>query len=311
MRVYITGIYGMLGTALAHMHRKRGDEVFGCDVWKILPPDYAHINVMDYDSLLEHMKAVKPDRVYHCAAVLGVYNTEKNPALTAQVNTTGTYNTVSSAYVSGASEFVFLSSSEVYGHGYDFKPFSEDSPLLGDNVYAISKKKAEDYVLHNPREMKVIVARMFNCYGFNQVKQFLIPKAVDYALRGQPMPLYGNPSNMRSYLFGHDAADHLLAVADNAPSGTIVNVAHPTAYKLSEVVEEIGRQLKREFSYVLRRASYDDRTVSRDVPNRFAVTDVLRKYSDHKPMELSAGIYLVANAPQYLRDDWDYERNAG
>jgi UDP-glucose 4-epimerase len=253
----------------------------------------------------------EPDILYHCAAMLGVQNTEEHPDVCRQINEFGTENVLKAAYAANVKTFVFLSSSEVYGNGFDFKPFSETSPLLGDNVYAHGKKLGEQMALAYADRMKVVVPRMFNCYGVGQVSQFFIPKVIVSCGIGRNVPIYGSLKNKRSYLFGHDAAKHLINIAVNAPNMEVVNVGHPTPATLEDVFFEIKRRMKSKSLAVVRasdRGVYDDRTVSRDVPNRLAVLGKLRLYSNHEPTDLYAAIGFAVRAAFTLRPDWTYRR---
>lgn len=307
MRVYVTGIEGMLGSAIAYVHERRGDEVFGCDVWK-MKSRHPKIDIRRYPQLADHIEVIKPDRVYHCAAMLGVQNTEQHPDLCRQINEDGTANVARACRAAKVKELIFLSSSEVYGNGYDFKPFSEDSGLLGDNVYAESKKRGELIVLGHAHHMKVVITRMFNCFGLFQVKQFFIPKAIDMILHRRKVPIYGSFDNKRSYLLSHDAAQHVVDVADKAATREIVNVAHPTAYTLGEVYDLLSAACGGGVGASLRTGEYDDRPVTRDVPNRLAVIHKLQAYSNHTPVPLPEAIKFVVSRADTLRDDWDYER---
>ena len=312
MRVYITGIEGMLGSALAFLHKRKGDEVFGCDVWKT-PSEYSRIDIRNYNALLADMAAFKPDRVYHCAAMLGVANTERYRNMCEQVNEYGTTNVLQAAHTAGALEFVFLSSSEVYGNSVDGAPLHENSPLLGDNVYATGKAKGEQATLSYADRMHVIIPRMFNCYGINQVKQFFIPKAIDRCIKDEKVHIYGSPDNMRSYLFGHDAAQHITNVADSAPNGQIVNIAHPEAFSLGTVFSKIVKAVGNGESVIDHGGlmGYEDRQIDRDVPNRLGSIDVLRRYSRHTPLTLDIGLLTMVAMFGTLRDDWDYDREEG
>lgn len=307
MRVYITGIEGMLGSAIAYQHMRAGDEVFGCDIWKA-DSKYPKIDIRKYPQLFDDIDTVKPDRVYHCAAMLGVQNTEQNPEVCKQINEDGTANVAEASRRAKVKELVFLSSSEVYGHGYDFKPFSEDSGLLGDNVYAESKKKGELIVRGHADKMKVVVTRMFNCFGLFQVKQFFIPKAIGLCLSKRRVPIFGSLDNRRSYLLSYDAAQHVIDVANRAGNKEVVNVAHPTSYTLGETYDIVANACGGGVGVTLRTKEYDDRDVKRDVPNRLAVIHKLQAFSSHVPTALPDAIKFVVSRADTLRNDWDYER---
>lgn len=311
MRVYITGIQGMLGSAIAYIHHSvQKDTVAGCDI-SSADSLFSHIDITDKNALARDIERFNPDRIYHCAAMLGVQNTEEHPSQCRLYNEEGTRNVAEIARVSGA-ELVFLSSSEVYGNGTQGEKFHEGSPLLGDNVYALSKMNGEFETLRDGTP-KSIVCRMFNCFGPNQVKQFFIPKSMDLLInKRQPMVLYGDGRNERSYLFSYDAARFIIDVANNAPTGTICNVASDEVYEQNKVAHMIlgasGVSLDQpEIEH--RYEHYDDREVTRDVPYRLADTTLLKQYSKHVSSPLASTLNFLKGQMHTLLDDWNYPRH--
>lgn len=303
MRVFITGINGLLGSALARNHKSRGHIVMGCDV----DDRHGYCDIRDYQSLLLKLKVAKPDRVYHCAAMLGVQNTENHPDVCRDINERGTVCVVDACNVADVPEFVMLSSSEVYGRPRKNQPLQESSPLLGNNVYALGKIENENYVTARFRN-KAVIVRMFNCYGVNQVKQFFVPKAIDLAKKGQPIQVYGHYGNTRSYLYSEDAAEYIRQVATNAPDGEVVNVAHYCPVTLGDLVKGIVTRTASSSKVELLRANYTDRMVSRDIPNRMADLTKLTRYTDHTPLSLWEGISAAITGYNTLKDDWFYKR---
>ena len=311
MRIYITGIDGMLGQAIAYLHRKQGDEVYGCDVWVRSLDDYriTALDIRDYASLSIDVLRVRPDRLYHCAAMLGVQNTENYPEVCRQINEQGTLNVFEAAQAANVAEFIFLSSSEVYGNPIEAGPLHEGSPLFGDNVYAIGKAISERKLLYSGSGIAVKICRMFNCYGMGQVRQFLIPKVVERMLSGMPVSLYGSPSNRRSYLLSHDAAKHIIDVADSAPKGCVVNIAHPDTYTLEEVFCTLKALTKSKSTYSVATERYEDRAVRRDVPNRIADITLLKQYSDHIPADFDVAAAFFVQTFASTFPDWNYSRS--
>lgn len=312
MKIYITGVDGLLGTALAALHESLGHRVYGCDNagWPILHG--TNLDIRDEQALRAHMHRVEPDRVYHCAAMLGVQNTEANPDLCTEFNVRGTKNVVDAVNSLDGCELVFTSSSEVYGKGEEGVPFSENSPLNGDNVYAVSKIEGERLVnrLASYDRNKVVTCRMFNCYGPWQVAQFVIPRFVKQSIKKEPLRIYGSPLHSRSYLFSLDAAYYLKEVADKADSGSIVNIAHDTPRSLGEVAElvadacPVGRP-----DIIVESGAYPDREASRDIPYRSADLTLLHSIASHRDtVGLEAGIQSMFMSYQTLRSDWGYER---
>jgi nucleoside-diphosphate-sugar epimerase len=304
MIVYITGIKGVIGSALERLHVLNNDTVHGCD---IEPSLYPNIDIRDPKALREDLHRIKPDRVYHCAAMLGVENTELYPELCNDINIHGTASVVDACNSVGVPELVLLSSSEVYGKVSGIPHFSENSRLLGNNVYARGKVINELQVIYKFKG-KAVITRMFNCYGLNQAKQFFIPKIITAAVEGRVLELFGDGNNIRSYLYSQDAAQYIKDVADNAENGSIVNVASTSAITLFDVASLVKKLTHSSSEVVVKTDNYTDRKVERDIPNRLADTRRLRGLSTHVPMSLAEGIGHVITGYSTLKDNWSYDR---
>lgn len=312
MRIYITGSKGVIGSALWDHHKHLGHTVSGCDISNAYRNEHHdHLDIRDFDKLRMAIEAFKPDRVYHCAAMLGVQNTEKHPAVCVDINERGTENVVDICAYLEVPHLVFLSSSEVYGNGYPGTPFTERSPLLGSNVYAVGKAASEFYVLSRSDKTKTTICRMFNCYGPHQVRQFFIPKVLELAKTHQDILLYGSADNKRSYLCSADAAIHICNVADSAPDGEIVNVGSAHTYTLGQVAGLAVSRTKSVSAIRTITEGYPDRSVSRDVPNRLADLTLLRQYSTSgaKDIGLRVGMMIMLSFWGSTKPDWDYERS--
>ena len=308
MKVFITGASGMLGSALMRHYAVNGHKVRGYDVFS----EQASITVGDIrnaTTLNQAMLEFGPDRVYHCAAMLGVQNTENNPNLCREINEYGTQIVYTAAQLARAKSFIFTSSSEVYGDPGDDTPMAETYPLKGNNVYARGKARSEHYLLNKDSDMKIVIARMFNCYGLGQVKQFFVPKVVHQLANGQSPHLFGNPENKRCYLYAQDAAMFLSHIADRANNGEIVNVSSNEVLRLKDVVMKTAAAFPNPVipHYVVLPNTYDDRSVSRDIPNRIADTTRLRQISTSVPTLFTKGIARVVQYRSGLREGWVYD----
>lgn len=310
MRIFITGASGMLGSALMRHHATIGDKVCGYDVFSEQPSVKVG-DIRDGNSLSKIMLEFEPDRVYHCAAMLGVKNTEDNPKVCREINEFGTLATYCAAQLAGARDFIFTSSSEVYGDTGSDAPIEETQPLKGDNVYAMSKIISENYLLTKKDDMRIVIARMFNCYGLGQVKQFFIPKAIDTWGKGGTPTIFGDPENKRCYLFAQDAARYLVDIANLARTGDVINVSSNEIVTLRNALFQIADAF--DFPVVPayevdygRSGSYVDRKVSRDIPNRVADVSKLQSITRYQAQPFRRGIKKVVRYRDGLRDGWQY-----
>lgn len=314
MNIYITGIAGMLGSALARYHHRRGDTVSGCDIAGRPRNVYSRMDIRNENMLLLDMLHSRPSIVYHCAAMLGVKNTEQFPALCMATNVQGTISAYNAAEASGASTFVNLSSSEVYGEGEEGSSFNEHSPLNGNNVYARSKQLAEQYVVnaypYDPTNMRVHNFRMFNCVGSNQVRQFFIPKIIHLAKRGKTITLFGAGETKRTYLYSDDAATIIAELAARKSAPTTVNIANTdNPVSLYYVARTVVNAVDSESIIKVRRDKYDDRTVARDIKHRTANTQLLQSIVSPNPLTHYEVIRSAVKEYASCYDEWDYPRD--
>jgi len=128
-------------------------------------------------------------------------------------------------YKPGA-KFIQISTDEVYGSLGENGRFTEDTPLNPKNPYSASKAGADLLIksYHETFGLPVIITRCSNNYGPFQFPEKLIPVIILNALAGKPLPIYGDGSNMRDWLFVEDHADALLLVLENGQLGRSYNI---------------------------------------------------------------------------------------
>jgi nucleoside-diphosphate-sugar epimerase len=315
--VYVTGHKGMLGSALLTELQFRNHIVSGVDLCSSVKPsvDFAAMDIRSL-TLSGHMATIKPDIVIHCAAMLGVQNTDTRPEICKDININGTKNVMDAAARNKIKLFVFLSSSEVYGDIGYCKEYGDISPK---SVYAYTKLQSERDLQQFAADtgINVLVCRMFNCYGPGQVAKFVVPRFLRSLHEKGSVDIFGDPRNRRSYLYSHDAAIHLVNLIEhfyeNRTEGTyeIVNVAGYDVSTLATVAQTIKDALvaadKYPYGFMhlnLLSDNYTDRIKARDVPNRLADTKRLQALSLHVPRTLYSGIRAVVKNMDTLKDNW-------
>lgn len=303
MTNYITGIAGCIGSAINLRLIAKSQKTKGCDLRGVAATSI--IGIEDTETLTKHMMGC--DTVYHCAAMLGVEFTEKNPAMCHRVNVEGTRSVIQAAQQAGVKHFVMLSSSEVYGAHEPGVRLSETSQLRANNVYARSKMQNEEDVL-SLTGMRTTVVRVFNTFGPRQVRQFVIPRFMHQALYNQTLNVYGNHNHPRSYLYSSDAAAHIINIAKHAPSGSIVNVSGEEPITLPDLAREIVAICQSSSTIKVKTDGFDDRTVSRDVPWRYAETTLMKKYSEYDPLPLTVSLDLLKSQFGSTMDTWVFQR---
>jgi dTDP-glucose 4,6-dehydratase len=138
--------------------------------------------------------------------------------------------------------FLYVSTDEVYGPSDDEGVFSESTSLRPTSPYAVSKAAA-DLLCQSYRRayrLPVLIARLSNQYGPNQLPEKLVPKAICDLLHGEPIPIYGRGEEKRSWLYVEDACLGLERVLCRGRNGEIYNVPGFCEQRNIDLVQEVS-----------------------------------------------------------------------
>ncbi len=262
MRALITGGAGFIGSHLSEMMLDRGHEVLILDNLstgsidnishlKGRPGFEYFIDTVNNEPLLAEL-IDRSDVVFHFAAAVGVKLIVEQPVYTIETNVHGTEVVLKHANKK-KKLVVIASTSEVYGKSDDF-PFREDSDLvMGPTpkhrwAYACSKAIDEFLALAywKERKLPVIIVRFFNTVGPRQTGQYgmVIPNFVRQALAGEPITVFGDGTQSRSFTHVHDVVDALMKlVAEPKSIGEVINIGNiqeVTILQLAERVRELS-----------------------------------------------------------------------
>lgn len=141
-----------------------------------------------------------------------------------------------------------MSTDEVYGETDEDAVVGnhEASQLLPTNPYSATKAGAEMLVMAYGRSygLPVITTRGNNVYGPNQFPEKLIPKFILLAMKGQPLPIHGDGSNVRSYLYCEDVAEAFEVILHKGEVGHVYNIGTKKERRVIDVAKEICRLFK-------------------------------------------------------------------
>jgi len=181
--------------------------------------------------------------IYHQAAVPSVPRSLKAPVMITSVNVLGTVNMLEVARRYGVRNFVFASSSSIYGGmGDDELEIYEEREANPLSPYAASKLACEKYlnVYNELYDMNCTVLRYFNVYGpgQNPNSQYaaVIPKFLKRAREGKPLEIYGDGEQKRSFVYVGDVVEANLKAAGKR--GTF-NIGYPKPTTVNELAEII------------------------------------------------------------------------
>ncbi len=202
------------------------------------------------DGALVERCVAEADRVFHLAAAVGVKLIIEAPLHALLVNTVGTHTVLTSAAAHGKTVFL-ASSSEIYGKS-EKEHFSEnDDRILGPTTisrWGYSTSKALDELLafaySRERGLPVVVGRFFNICGPRQVGRYgmVVPRFVTAALRGDPILVYSDGQQTRSFMDVEDAVEAVIRLMrEPACMGQVFNVGSGEKITILQLAETVKR----------------------------------------------------------------------
>ncbi|KAF6175062.1 hypothetical protein GIB67_038975 [Kingdonia uniflora] len=186
----------------------------------------------------------KIDTIMHFAAQTHVDNSFGNSFEFTKNNIYGTHVLLEACKVTGQiRRFIHVSTDEVYGETDEDAVVGnhEASQLLPTNPYSATKAGAEMLVMAYGRSygLPVITTRGNNVYGPNQFPEKLIPKFILLAMSGQALPIHGDGSNVRSYLYCEDVAEAFECVLHKGEVGHVYNIGTKKERRVIDVAKDV------------------------------------------------------------------------
>jgi len=279
-RFLITGGAGFIGSAVVrHLVRETGHRVLVIDKLtyagnlEALEPvsndprhAFVRADIVDSARMKDVFESYQPDVIIHLAAESHVDRSIDGPAAFIQTNIIGTYTLLETALAfwrimpSGRRadfRFLHVSTDEVFGSLGSSGRFTETTSYAPRSPYSASKAASDHLVRswHHTYGLPVMITNCSNNYGPYHFPEKLIPLTIINCLEGAKLPVYGNGSNVRDWLYVEDHARALVAVASAGRVGetyciggqserTNLEVVKAICALLDELVpsEEIGRR---------------------------------------------------------------------
>ncbi len=207
-------------------------------------------DVLDRDAVARAVEGV--DLVVHLASIAGVDTVIKHPVDTMRISLLGTANLIEAAHAHGrCRRFVDFSTSEVFGRfAYHVTEF--DSTTLGAVgearwTYAVAKLATEHLAMtyHKQHGFPSVSVRPFNIYGPRQVGEGAVHHFIVRALRGEPLQVHNDGSQIRSWCYIDDIVEAtLLVLSDERAVGHAFNIGNPrstvTIYNLAREIVRLS-----------------------------------------------------------------------
>src|SRR2546425_456750 len=271
MRVLVTGAAGFIGSHLCEFLLGRGCEVVGMDNFITGSPD----NLAAFETapcfrfvrqdVTEYIAVEEPvEWVLHFASPASPLDYLELPIQTLKVGALGTHNALGLARAKGA-KFLLASTSEVYGDPL-VHPQREDywghvNPIGPRGVYDEAKRFAEALTMayHRTHGVETRIVRIFNTHGprmrLNDGR--VVPNFISQALRGEPLTVYGDGSQTRSFCYVSDLVEGLVRLLRSDHSEP-VNCGNPMEISILQFAERIKALIGSKSEIVFRPLPEDD-----------------------------------------------------
>jgi UDP-glucuronate 4-epimerase len=245
-------------------------------------------DIRDLGALGSAFSEAKFDCIVHLAARAGVRPSLREPRLYVETNVNGTLNLLELARANGARQFIFGSSSSVYGINPKV-PFSEDDPIFNTISPYAATKAAGELLCHSYARLYdiwIVCLRFFTVYGARQRPDLAIHKFAKLISAGRPVPVFGDGTTRRDYTYVDDIIAGVRAAIDyDASKYEVINLGESRTVELRELISLLENALGQ-------RAEIDWQPPQPgDVPQTFADITKARRLLGYNPQtQIEEGI---------------------
>lgn len=294
--ILVTGGAGFIGSHLVERLLARGNRVICIDNFDLFyAPEVKRNNIQPFlanerfelvqcdirneGHLAKVLATHKIHSVVHLAARAGVRLSISNPTLYQHVNVGGTVSLLDLCKDRGISNFIFGSSSSVYGACAKI-PFRENEDSLRPVSPCGASKQAGElfcYTYHHLYHIPVTCLRFFTVYGPRQRPDMAIHKFTRLVDSGEPIPLYGDGSSGRDYTYISDVVDGIISALNRKFDFEIFNLGNSETTRLSRLVAMIEENLGKKANIERLPAQ------AGDVPTTCADVSKAQRLLDYRP----------------------------
>jgi len=262
MNVLITGGLGFIGSNLFNFMKEKypnynlvilDSETYAADKNNI--DDGSNVRIIKFsiterERLFKLFENYKFSHVIHLAAESHVDNSILNPMEFVNTNVVGTINLLDACVKYGIELFYHISTDEVFGHLGPTGEFNEKTPYDPRSPYSASKASSDHFVraYHHTYGLPIIISNCSNNFGPHQHEEKLIPTIIKNIIKQTPIPIYGNGTNVRDWLYVMDHVDAIDTIFHRGRIGETycigggvqmsnIRLTHMICDKLDEILD--------------------------------------------------------------------------
>ncbi|HVA97678.1 MAG TPA: NAD-dependent epimerase/dehydratase family protein [Bacteroidia bacterium] len=308
-KILVTGGAGFIASALAEKLAENAenfivivDNFLTGDVKKVPVSKHANIkfikcDVNDFKDISGVFFSYSFNYIFHYAAVVGVNRTLEHPVMVLN-DLSGIKNILNLSKNTGVKRVYFSSSSEVYGEPVEYPQNEETTPLNSRLPYAIVKNAGEAYLKSYKKEFDLdyTVFRFFNTYGPKQSKDFVVSKFIAAALKNEPIFIYGDGKQTRTFCFINDNIDACLnAFYKNKFVNDVVNIGGDIEITILDLANTIIK-ICNSSSKINFLPALEEGDMTRRKPD----TSKMKLLLERKPLSLEEGLKQVLQNTQFI-----------
>ena len=269
MKYLVTGCAGFIGSHVSQRLLNEGHQVVGVDnlnnyydtrikgdnVAELLVNDnfvFYKIDITNFTKLTDIFDKEGIDKIIHLAARAGVRHSIEDPRLYTLANVNGTVNLLELAQLYNVKNFVFASSSSVYGERNDV-PFHEDDEIKPISPYAASKKAGEllGYTYNHLYKIPFTALRFFTVYGPKGRPDMAPYKFMKAIINDKTISVYGRGDHVRDFTYVGDIVDGIISAADKNLPYEVINLGNANPTVLMDFIQTwsnvIGKRVQIEY----------------------------------------------------------------
>jgi len=262
--------------------------------WRFIKAD-----VNNYNDISQVMLANHFDFVFHYAAVVGVERTQSNPYRVLN-DIQGFKNILDISKNSSVQRVFFASSSEVYGEPVNFPQNEHTTPLNSRVPYAVVKNVGEAFLrsYHKEFGLEYTIFRFFNTYGPKQSPDFVMSRFIAKALKNEPITIYGDGQQSRTFCYVDDNVDACLRSAyENFIVNDVVNIGNDNEITILDLAYKII-----ELTHSKSQIEYLPPLQEGDMQRRLPDITIMKQLLNRPLTAIDDGIKRILENTQYILD---------
>jgi UDP-glucose 4-epimerase len=249
----VTGGLGFIGNELVRQLKSSGRKVVIIDnenrvathLEDIQDVPRYRVDITDSKAVEDVIGILKPDRVFHLAAIHYIPECNADPQRTMRINVEGTLALLNASIKHDCKHFLLASTGAVY---YDSpQPLTEESPIAPVDIYGWSKWFAEDLCRWKSAEMPITICRLFNNIGLRETNAHIVPEIIQQLKEGNNALTLGNITPIRDYISTQDTAQALVQLSQIIPATyDVFNIATGKGTSVKELIHLMAALLNKE-----------------------------------------------------------------